>query len=257
MENVDIFVKSVSKCKNKEGSKERKVTDLSDIYNNLIQGEQSNFSRSPNSPPLVCTDTSLSNNATSSDVRSGIVSEDLCLNTQDEEILNILEELQCPRDDRGRNSFCSTTEKSRLSGHFVSETIFNLSRKVLSESEIGVLEKGLDFAPIQNKINEPELRRDFEQFCRRMRLRWHFRNEPTQEFSNIPAFAPKSSWNPPEGHPIIEVFLSQIEHELFQVSDKCLPFSNLTKEEWRAVRSLANDRSIVIKKADKGSCIVV
>ena len=90
-----------------------------------------------------------------------------------------------------------------------------------------------------------------------MRLRWHFRNEPTQEFSNIPAFAPKSSWNPPQGHPNIEVFLSQIEHELFQVSDKCLPYSNLTKEEWRAVRSLANDRSIVIKKADKGSCVVV
>ena len=111
LENVDIFVKSVSKCKNKEGSKERKVTDLSDIYNNLIQGEQSNFSRSPNSPPLVFTDTSSSNNATSSDVRSGIVSEDLCLNTQDEEFLNILEELQCPRDDRGRNSFCLTTEK--------------------------------------------------------------------------------------------------------------------------------------------------
>ena len=84
LENVDIFVKSVSKCKIKEGSKERKVTDLSDIYNNLIQGEQSNFSRSPNSPPLVCTDTSSSNNATSSDVSGGIVSEDLCLNTQDE-----------------------------------------------------------------------------------------------------------------------------------------------------------------------------
>ena len=122
-----------------------------------------------------------------------------------------------PRNDKGRNSFCSTTEKSRLSGHFVSETIFNLSRKVLSESEIGVLEKGLDFAPIQNKSNEPELRRDFEQFCGRMRIKWHFRNEPTQEFSNIPAFAPKSSWNPPEGHPNIEVFLSQIEHELFTI----------------------------------------
>ena len=34
-------------------------------------------------------------------------------------------------------------------------------------------------------------------------------------------------------------------------------YSNLSQEEWRAVRSLADDRSIVIKKADKGSCDVV
>ena len=51
-----------------------------------------------------------------------------------------------------------------------------LSKKVSSETEINVLEKGLDFAPIQNKINEPELRKDFEEFFR-MKIRWHFRND--------------------------------------------------------------------------------
>ena len=30
----------------------------------------------------------------------------------------------------------------------------------------------------------------------------------------------------------------------------------MSREEWQAVRSLADDRSIVIKKADKGSCVV-
>ena len=34
-------------------------------------------------------------------------------------------------------------------------------------------------------------------------------------------------------------------------------YSNLYKEEWRAIRLFADDRSIVIKKADKGSCVVV
>ena len=34
-------------------------------------------------------------------------------------------------------------------------------------------------------------------------------------------------------------------------------YSNLSKKEWRAIRSLADDRSIVIKKADKGSYVVV
>ena len=34
-------------------------------------------------------------------------------------------------------------------------------------------------------------------------------------------------------------------------------YTNFSKEEWQCMRLLANDRSIVIKKADKGSCVVV
>ena len=34
-------------------------------------------------------------------------------------------------------------------------------------------------------------------------------------------------------------------------------YSNITKEEWQAIQSLANDRSIVIKKADTGSSVVI
>ena len=93
--------------------------------------------------------------------------------------------------------------------------MLNLSNKLLSDTEIRILEKGLDFAPIQNKINEPELRRDFKEFCRRIRLQWHFRNKAAPEFSDLPAFSSKSSWNPPAGHPNLKVFLSQVEHELF------------------------------------------
>ena len=76
-----------------------------------------------------------------------------------------------------------------------------LSNKVLSDTEIRTLEKGLDFAPIQNKINEPELRRDFKEFCRPMRLKWLLRKEPTPEFSDRSAFSSSSSWKPPTGHP--------------------------------------------------------
>ena len=31
----------------------------------------------------------------------------------------------------------------------------------------------------------------------------------------------------------------------------------MTKEEWDALKGLVDDRSIVIEKADKGSCVVV
>ena len=39
--------------------------------------------------------------------------------------------------------------------------------------------------------------------------------------------------------------------------DSMLGYSNLSKEEWKAMRTLADDRTIVIKKADRGSCVVV
>ena len=51
-----------------------------------------------------------------------------------------------------------------LKEHFFSDTIFNLSHGVLSDAEIKVLEKGLDFAPVQRKINETDLTEDFEEF---------------------------------------------------------------------------------------------
>ena len=83
------------------------------------------------------------------------------------------------------------------------------------------------------------------------------KNAVTQELSETPAFSTKSTWNPPKGHPCLEVFLSQVENDLFQITKEDLRYSNLSKEEWRAIRSLADDRSIVIKKADKGSCVMV
>ena len=61
---------------------------------------------------------------------------------QDEELLEILEELQKPTKG-------TIDENDRLEGHFCSDTVFNLSNKILSDSEIKLLEKGLDFAPIQ------------------------------------------------------------------------------------------------------------
>ena len=127
----------------------------------------------------------------------------------------------------------------------------------MSDIEIKILEKGLDYAPIQNKVNEPALRRDFEDFARRMRLKWYFRNEPIPSFSERPSFTPKSSWKLPKGNLNLELFLSQGEKELFEVCKSNLGYSNFFKEEWQCMRLLANDRSIVIKKADKGSCVVV
>ena len=107
-----------------------------------------------------------------------------------------------------------------------------MSKKVLTETEIKVLEKGLDFAPIQKTLNEPELRKDFEKFSRTMRCKWHFRNDVSENFSETPSFRPKSVWKPPKGYASLEVFLSQLEKELFSNEINEPTQSNLSGEKW-------------------------
>ena len=60
-----------------------------------------------------------------------------------------------------------------------------------------------------------------------------------------------------QGSPCDRNFLSKVENDLFKVVDKELWYSNFTSEEWKALRSLADDKQIVIKKADKGFCVVI
>ena len=172
---------------------DEKVFDLETIKENLLQDKV--LQPRVLSPPLVCYDTSVSKN--SSDQFFNINSPSV-LTAQDEELVKILEDLDCSRITREN---ANSSDESRLSGYFCSDTVFNLSKRVLSETEIRILEKGLDYAPMQRKINEPELKSDFEEFCRRMRIKWHFRNEPSENFSEIPPFRPRSYWKPPKGNP--------------------------------------------------------
>ena len=84
--------------------------------------------------------------------------------------MSILEELQIP-DHNLLLERSVNISATRITGYFCSDTVFNLSDKVLTDLEIKVLEKGLDFAPIQRKINGPESKQDFADFRRRMRTK--------------------------------------------------------------------------------------
>ena len=107
----------------------------------------------------------------------------------DEELLSVLINLQNTKPDtqheignpivksESLSTKATVTDEGCLQGSFCSKTVFNLSQRVLSEIEIQVLEKRLDFAPIQKSINGPELRKDFEEFSWRMRIRWNFRDQ--------------------------------------------------------------------------------
>ena len=102
------------------------------------------------------------------------------------------------------------------------------------------------------------MRKDFVEFCRKMLIKWHFRNEITEDFSTTPVSRPKSNRTPPVGDPNLEMFLSELGKELFEGSNfSHFHRQNFNREEWKALRDLAEDKGIVIKSADKGSCVVI
>jgi len=53
---------------------------------------------------------------------------------------------------------------SRLTGTFVSNNVFNLSKRQLTEAEISVLSKGLKFSPTPKEIDRSKLKQDLEEF---------------------------------------------------------------------------------------------
>ena len=154
-----------------------------------------------------------------------------------------------PKDSAAVNS-------ERLTGKFVSKNVVNLSKRKLNKAEISLLSKGLKFIPTSNFINRAKIKEDLEAFGRKLRLKWHFRNETGITLRD--KFVEKSKFNPKGGDAAIEVYLSCLEDKIMNISDSYKPsYNNLTRDERSAMHSLRNDTSIVIKEADKGSAVVV
>ena len=101
----------------------------------------------------------------------------------------------------------------RLEDYLCSKSVFNLRKKILTETEIRVLEKGLGFATTPTKIDRTDLSADFNEFARKMRGKWFLCNGLAENFSEAPAFLA----NPPKGQPAMEIFLSKVETETFCV----------------------------------------
>ena len=103
------------------------------------------------------------------------------LNTEDKknEKLNSTTDLyNCEKDGnvfKGNN--IASQIGVRLEGKFVRKNVINLSRRNLSATEISLLSEGLKFVPTANKIDRAKLKTELEEYGRKLRLMWHFRND--------------------------------------------------------------------------------
>ena len=118
-----------------------------------------------------------------------------------------------------------------------------------------LLSKGLKFVPTGNKIDQAKLKRELEEYGRKLRLIWHFRNEE-RSFSQE-RFKPKTTLSPRNKNTVIETYLRCSEERSSEIEIPSKRFTNLTKDEKNAMCSLKDDKSIIIKGADKGTAVIV
>lgn len=77
------------------------------------------------------------------------------------------------------------------------------------------------------------------------------------EFNQTQVFSTKPSRQPPKDHPNLDVFLTEFEKKTFKISAEHHSYSNMSKKEWEATKTLVDDRKIAIEKADKGLWVVI
>ena len=134
--------------------------------------------------------------------------------------------------------------------------IRNLSNEQLTDEQITLLSRGLKFIPTpittENNIRR-ELLKDFDLFARRMRLQYIYYGKEREPHP----FHVKSDWNPPVQPSVaLETFLEEVKLELAEIQFE-KPKPNLTPGELQALKKLSRDKTIILKKADKGTTSVM
>ena len=138
--------------------------------------------------------------------------------------------------------------------------MINLSKKSFTETEFKLLGYNLNFVPTPKTINKTELKRDLENFNRRIKLRDHFGIAPTEK----PIFKSNSTWEPKNTHHTVRTFLEDFNKKVTEElnpgpSQQERPTNgmNLSKAEQSALQDLKHMEDIIITNADKGGAVVV
>ena len=92
---------------------------------------------------------------------------------------------------------------------------------------------------------------------REIKLKMHFKTEPTVAFSEKPTFRVPAKWTSTIRDIQLEMYLSEIEERLLSLNKIGKSYPNLKKNERDALNSLMSDDELVIKTAGKGSAVVV
>ena len=134
--------------------------------------------------------------------------------------------------------------------------ILNLSSYALSDAESSLLEMGLTFVPSPKIVPKSSLLSAASNYKRLIKLRYFFRNHPSvkskTKYVGKSNFTPSDSLMPPH----IKAFSYAVDKFSSNFKSKAIK-SNLPAIEQQAIKSLRDNESIIIKKADKSGTTVV
>ena len=149
-----------------------------------------------------------------------------------------------------------------------------MSKKVLTTSEVSLLEKGLNFGITEKTINKESLLDDVYKFQRKLKLKEYFshsekksqdvpdevNSENEKERSSMSGVLKNPYWNPPKITPkSLNVYISAVKNSIVRLIKKSEDTSikkNLTEDERSALRNLKEQNDVIIQQADKGGKIV-
>ena len=130
--------------------------------------------------------------------------------------------------------------------------IVNLSKYILQDPEISVLSKGLGFCPTPGAPDIGDIIQDLDNFKRKTRIQLFF-TDPSHgsKPESIPSGGPsehrsfnlKSTFNP-AGPFQLESMFHSIEQDLHRQKYKEPRKKNLTKEEYKAIKSLKKTETL-------------
>lgn len=118
----------------------------------------------------------------------------------------------------------------------------------------------MKFIPRKPTIDEFQAKHDAESFFCRLRLKAHFHNQqpddndensPSQEVNAIDNLIPKkSTWTPRPGkHSALDLYIDKSQYEISKINfQNKIHRSNLSKNEYNALKSLKSRHDIVINK---------
>ena len=136
--------------------------------------------------------------------------------------------------------------------------VVNLSSIKLTLSQLYVLSKGLNFG--LNETNKSKIIRnaskEISQFIRNIQIKYMFIGDDKKKRE---PFTGNKQWKPPRSkqHQAIIALEDILNEEFSDLIKHNNIRNNISSTDRDALKSLRNNQNIIIKKADKGGCIVI
>ena len=155
--------------------------------------------------------------------------------------------------------------------NFAGHSVVNLSNVTLTKDQTDVLSRGLTFCPSPPKTEMVDIVQSLDKVLRTMRYRAFFEKRKfadklmhkplppskPQYPINLKPYKAKGTDPGPVGCDEIETFKKLVFNDLLRSKVKFPGLDNLSMPLRQALRDLSSNTDIVIKKADKGSAVVV